>query len=60
MEIQTTKKQDDRPEVKVIDSRYQLTCEALRENLWWEGRFEDAIKALVQPVRIERVMSLKR
>ena len=47
-------------EVEVPDSSYQPNAEELRQDLRLQGTFEDAIKALVAPVRIRRVMPRKR
>ena len=42
--------------VEVPDSSYQPNREELQQDLRREGTFEDAIKALVKPVKIKRVM----
>ena len=47
-------------EVEVPDPSYQPNAEELRQDLRLQGTFEDAIKALVAPVRIRRVMPRKR
>ena len=46
--------------VEVPDRACQPLRAELREDLRLEGRYEDAIKVLVQPVRVERVMLQKR
>ena len=51
-----TKKPDNRPIVKVFDSRYQPIRAELRKDLRSEGTFEDAIKVVVRSVRIQRVV----
>ena len=49
----------DRPIVRVPHPSYQPTAKELREDLRLKGRFEDAVKALVSPVRVRQVMPLK-
>ena len=46
--------------VEVPDPAYQLSRAELREDLRIKGTFEDAIKALVRPVRVRKVMPRKR
>ena len=47
-------------EVEVPDSSYQPSRRELREDVRLEGTFEDAVKALVKPVKIRRVMPKKK
>ena len=47
-------------EVEVPDSSYQPNREELQQDLRREGTFEDAIKALVNPVKIRRVMPKRK
>ncbi len=49
----------DRPVVRVPHSSYQPTAKELGEDLRLEGTFEDAVKALVRPVRVRQVMPPK-
>ena len=44
------------PIVEVPHTDYQPTAKELREDLRLKGTFEDAIKALVRPVRVRQVM----
>ena len=56
-------KEPKRPQprtVDVVDPSYQPSRAELREDLRIEGTFEEAIKALVRPVRIRKVMPRKR
>ena len=46
-------------EVEVPDPSYQPNAAELRQDLRQKGTFEEAIKALVAPVRIRRVMPRK-
>ena len=46
--------------VDVVDPSYQPTRAELREDLRLKGAFEDAIKALVRPVKLRYVKPLKR
>ena len=43
------------PIVEVPPTDYQPTAKELREDLRLKGTFEDAIKALVRPVRVRQV-----
>ena len=43
-------------EAKVPHPSYQPTAKELSEDLRLKGTFEDAIKALVRPVRVRKVM----
>ena len=55
-----TRKPPPKPrEVEVPDPAFQPSAEELRKDLRLKGTFEDAIKALVAPVRIRRVMPRK-
>ncbi len=47
-------------EVEVPDPSHQPNVEELRQDLRRKGTFEDAIKALVAPMRIRRVMPERR
>ena len=47
------------PTAKVPHTSYQPTAKELREDLRLKGRFEDAVKALVRPVRVRQVMPQK-
>ena len=49
----------DRPIVSVPHPSYQPTAKELREDLRLTGQFEDAVKALVRPVRVRQVMPPK-
>ena len=55
----TTPTSTDRPIVRVPHSFYQPTAQELREDLRLQGQFEDAVKALVRPVRVRQVMPPK-
>ena len=46
--------------VDVPHPSYQPTAKELREDLRLKGTFEDAVKALVRPVRVRQVMPPKR
>ena len=46
-------------EVEVPHPSYQPTVKELREDLRLKGQFEDAVKALVSPVRMRQVMPPK-
>ena len=48
------------PTVEVHHRDYQPTAKELREDLRLKGTFEEAIKALVRPVRVRQVMPAKR
>ena len=54
-----TKTITDRPTILVKPHSYQPTAKELREDLRLKGTFEDAIKALVRPVRVRQVMPPK-
>ena len=45
--------------VKVPDSSYQPSRAELRDDLRLKGTFEDAVKALVKPVNVQRMMPPK-
>ena len=45
--------------VDVPHADYQPTAQELREDLRIEGTFEEAIKALVRPVRVRQVKPTK-
>ena len=47
------------PIVDVPHTDYQPSVKELREDLRLNGTFEDAIKALVRPVRVRQVMPPK-
>ena len=47
------------PVVEVLHTDYQPTAKELREDLRLKGTFEDAIKALVRPVTVRKVMPPK-
>ncbi len=53
-------KQPQPREVEIIHPSYQPSRAELREDLRIKGTFEDAIKALVRPVRVRKVMPRKR
>ena len=46
--------------IEVPDPSYQPSRAELRADLRLKGTFEDAIKALVRPVRVRKVMPRKR
>ena len=48
-----------RPTVQVPHPSYQPSAKELREDLRLKGRFQDAVKALVRPVRVRQVMPPK-
>ena len=50
-----TNKSKPRP-VEVPHPSYQPTAKELREDLRLKGTFEDAVKALLSPVRVRKVM----
>ena len=53
----TTKPKSPTPrEVEVPHPSYQPTAKDLSADLRLNGTFEDAIKALVRPVRVRKVM----
>ena len=45
--------------VQVIHPSYQPSAQELRDDLRLKGQFEDAVKALVRPVRVRQVMPPK-
>ena len=54
--------QSDNPkvrEVEVVDPAYQPTAKELQDDLRLKGTFEDAVKALVRPVRVRQVIPPK-
>ena len=53
-------KQPQPREVEIVHQSYQPSRAELREDLRIKGTFEDAIKALVRPVRVRKVMPRKR
>ena len=53
-------KQPQPREVEIVHPSYQPSRAELREDLRIKGTFEDAIKALVRPVRVRKVMPRKR
>ena len=55
----TTPTSTDRPIIRVPHPSYQPTAKELREDLRLQGQFEDAVKALVRPVRVRQVMPPK-
>ena len=59
MTKRTTPTSTDRPIVRVPHPTYQPSAKELREDLRLKGRFEDAVKALVSPVRVRQVMPRK-
>ena len=48
------------PTIEVPHRTYQPTAKELRDDLRLKGTFEEAIKALVRPVRVRQVMPAKR
>jgi len=46
--------------VEVPDRSFRPSCAGLREDLRFKGALGDAMKALVQPVKVRRVMPAKR
>ncbi len=50
------KESASQPEVEVPHPSYQPNARELNEDLRLNGTFEDAIKALIRPVKIRRVM----
>lgn len=46
--------------VEVPDPSYQPSRSELREDLRVKGTFQDAIKALVRPVKVRKVVPKKR
>ena len=55
----TTPTSTDRPIVRVPNPSYQPSAQELRDDLRLKGQFEDAVKALVRPVRVRQVMPPK-
>ena len=54
------KQQSSEPaEVDIVHPSYQPTAQELREDLRLKGTFEDAVKALVRPVCVRKVMPPK-
>ncbi|MCY4531178.1 MAG: hypothetical protein OXC84_02415 [Gammaproteobacteria bacterium] len=49
-----------RKTIDVPDPSYQPTRKELQEDLRLKGTFEDAVKALVRPVKIRKVMPRKK
>ena len=47
------------PVVEVPHTDYQPTAKELRDDLRLEGMFEDAVKALLRPVSMRKVMPPK-
>ena len=47
------------PTAQVPHPSYQPSAKELREDLRLEGTFEDAVEALVRPVRVRQVMPPK-
>ena len=45
--------------VHIVDPSYQPSRAELREDLRLKGTFEDAVKALVKPVNVQRMMPRK-
>lgn len=45
--------------IEVSDRTYQPSRKELREDLRLKGTFEEAMKALVQPVKVRKVMPAK-
>lgn len=45
--------------IEIPDRSYQPSRKELREDLRLKGTFEDAMKALVQPVKVRKVMPAK-
>ena len=54
------KRQDKKPTVKVPHPSYQPNARELKDDLRLEGTFEDAIKALVSPAKIHRIMPKRK
>ena len=46
--------------MEVSDRTYQPSHAELREDLRLKGTFEDAMKELVQPVKVRKIMPAKR
>ena len=46
--------------IDVLDSSYQPNRKELQEDLRLKGTFEQAVKALVQPVELRKAMSRKK
>ncbi len=59
MTKQATPQPTDRPVVRVPHPSYQPSAQELRDDLRLKGQFEDAVKALVRPVRVRQVMPPK-
>ena len=55
----TTPTSTDRPIVRVPHPSYQPSAQELRDDLRLKGQFEDAVKALVSPVRVRQVIPPK-
>ena len=55
----TTPTSTDRPILHVPHPSYQPSAKELRDDLRLKGQFEDAVKALVSPVRVRQVMPPK-
>ena len=54
-----TKTITDRPTIRVKPHSYQPTAEELREDLRLKGTFKDAVKALLRPVTMRKVLPPK-
>ncbi len=52
-------KNHETPIVEVPHTDYQPTAKELQDDLRLKGTFEDAIKALVRPVKVRQVMPPK-
>ena len=59
LEPRTTAPSTDRPIARVPHPSYQPSAQELRDDLRLKGQFEDAVKALVSPVRVRQVMPPK-
>ena len=55
----TLKNQPRKPTLQVPDPSYQPSRAELREDLRLKGTFEEAVKALVKPVKINKVVPKK-
>ena len=54
------KRQGKKPAVEVPHPSYQPNTRELNEDLRLKGTFQDAIKALVSPAKIRRVMPKRK
>ena len=48
-------KKRERPVVEIPEQSYQPSVKELNEDIRLSGTFEDAVKALVRPVKVRRI-----